>query len=309
MPRRLGKLKATLATVGIASVVVAILSMLAVEDGAGQSFSPYAVFQNMSLTDLATLQVKLTYVGPQREAISTVAFTTPTNTLDLNAFQAIRRPGLSYANDNFPIKSFSAATTELGAMISGVAAFPNITTGGVDLTPYLSFAMLNTAVGPSAFEAVLGLPDAANLFATLKSVFANNKPGLKLINEMACSIGLLEPGTPANVTNSATVAISGFRLNRSTRRYVGTATVTNTSSAPFMGPVTLVFAFGGGVRLFSADGATCALIPQGRDYLTLDLTGGQLSAGEVIQVPLDLDNPNNDAIKVTTQLFAGPGAR
>src|SRR5215216_6848272 len=50
------------------------------------SFSPYSDFQAMSLEQLKTLQVKLTYVGIQGKAIASLAFTSSFNTLDLNKF-------------------------------------------------------------------------------------------------------------------------------------------------------------------------------------------------------------------------------
>src|SRR5262245_25947924 len=156
---------------------------------AGQSFSPYSVFQSMSLTDLATLQVKLTYVGPQREVHQTVLFAASPSVFNLSLFLPFRRPGISYSNDNASVLSFTASTTELKAVIDNVGLLPNVTAGGVSSSPYLSFALLNTAGGTKAFEAILDLTDAASLFTQIRLALAQNTSGgLRLVSDQACSM-------------------------------------------------------------------------------------------------------------------------
>src|SRR6266849_2458712 len=112
-----------------------------------QVFSPYSDFQGMSLQQLQTLQVKLTYVGAQLEPISTVAFTSPFNTLDLTQFVPFRRPGINYSNDDSGVQTFTATPEELKAVIDNVATLPNITAGGVASDPLISFALFNSAGG------------------------------------------------------------------------------------------------------------------------------------------------------------------
>src|SRR5438132_3328777 len=109
-----------------------------------QSFSPYSDFQAMSATDLQTLQVKLTYVGPQQEPTPTVAFTSPTNVLNLSQFVPFRRPAFNYGNDDLDVRSFSASVGELQAVIQDVGTLPNVTAGGAT-GDFLSFGLLNTA--------------------------------------------------------------------------------------------------------------------------------------------------------------------
>jgi hypothetical protein len=273
----------------------------------GQTFSPYSVFQSMSLSDLATLQVKLTYVGPQNEALPTVAATAPGNPVNLALFVPFHRPGISYANDALPVLSFTASPNQLQTMITNVGQLANVTAGTVSANPYLSFALLNTAGGTHAFEAVLGTTDAAALFTQLLAAFGGNSPGILLISRQECSIGIVQPGVPTNVSAQLSVAVSGVRLNRSTGQFVGTATVTNTSTSPIIGPITLVLQLPSGITLFNEQGSTCAIFPQGRPFLNLPV--GSLAAGGVAQVTLDFVNPSLLPISVTTTVFAGPGGR
>ena len=69
-----------------------------------QTFSPYSDFQAMTLAQLTTLQVKLTYVGAQDRTQPSLAFTSPSNTLNLSAFIPFRRPAISYANDDAMVR-------------------------------------------------------------------------------------------------------------------------------------------------------------------------------------------------------------
>src|SRR5882724_5121200 len=79
-----------------------------------QNFSPYSDFQSMSLADTQNLQIKLTFAGPQKEAVGGVAFTP--GTLDLTKFLPFRRPGFSYGLDT-SVKPFTASTTEMKAVL------------------------------------------------------------------------------------------------------------------------------------------------------------------------------------------------
>ncbi len=86
-----------------------------------QSFSPFSDFQGLSPTQLTTLQVKLTFTGPQEKPIQTVAFTSTGNTLDLSKFVPFQRPGIPYGNDEGNVRSFKVSVAELQSMIQGVA--------------------------------------------------------------------------------------------------------------------------------------------------------------------------------------------
>ena len=275
--------------------------------GHAQAFAAYSEFQGMSLSQLTTLQVKLTYVGPQIEPISTLAFTSTGSTLDLSKFVPFRHSGINYSNDDgAPIVTFPATTAELKSVIDGVGTLSGVTSGGVATIPFLSFALFNSEPGIKGFEAVLNQADATALFAKLRVSLANNKSGLRRLSELACPLDLLQTERPADVSPSAKIVLSGVRLNRTTRRYVGSVTVTNTSAAAILAPISLVIIPANNVRLANADGTTCGTGPVGATYIDLP---GTLNPGKNAVLPLDFENPDRDQVKVTTLLLAGPGAR
>jgi hypothetical protein len=277
--------------------------------GTPQMFSTYSDFQAMSLEQLKTLQVKLTYVGAQLEPISTVAFTSSFNTLELAKFVPFRRPGIHYGNDNSGVQTFAATPEELKAIIDNVGTLPNITAGGVASDPFLSFALFNSAGSDKAFEAVLNQADALSLFDKLRLALQNNKIGSRIVAEMACPLDLIGTGRPTDVTTNVTIIISGTRLNRNTGRFVSTATVKNTSTTSILGPISLVLGFQGNVSLFNSDGHTCGITPVGQDFINLALPGGVLPANGSVQVVLEFNSPDKESIKPTTKVLAGPGAR
>jgi len=290
---------------GILGVTTFVIS-LATTDARGQSFSPYSEFQAMPPEQLQTLQVKLTFLGEQAEVVSTVAFTATGNTLQVDLFKAFRRSGFDYANDAKGVQSFTAATGELKAMIDLIATLPNVTAGGVASQPYLSFAMLNTVGGTKAFDATLNKADTLALFGKLRIAFQNNAPAMKKLESLACPLAVLDPQRPSDVSNAVAVSVSGLRLNRATGRFVGTATIRNTSTNSVGGPISTVFIPAGNVRLFNASGFTCGVSPSGWDFINVlgPLTPGSAASFNVEFVNLDLE-----PVRLTTKVLAGPGSR
>ncbi len=66
-----------------------------------------------SARDLRTLQMKLTYVGPQLKPVPSVAFTSFFHVLRTEWFDSTRSPGISYANDEYGMWNFTARPEEL----------------------------------------------------------------------------------------------------------------------------------------------------------------------------------------------------
>lgn len=275
----------------------------------GPVFSPYSDFQAMSLEQLKTLQVKLTYVGVQNKGNPSVAFTSSFNTLDLSKFIPFRRPNINYFNDDSKVITFTASPEELKSVIDNVATLPNVTAGSVAAESFLSFALLNTSGGTKAFESVMNQSDALALFAKLRIALQGNSNGLRRIGEIACGLGLLEAERPADVSAKVNVSFAGVRLNRTTGRMVGTATVKNISNESIVGPISLVLDFQGSVDLVNADGTTCGTTPRGREFINVPVTGNVLPPGGSIQVQLEYASPDQQAIKPNTKVLAGPGAR
>ena len=65
-----------------------------------QHFSPYSDFQAMSVSQLSTLRVKLTYAMDAGPPAQSVLFSTSQGNLDITLFTPYRRPSLLYASDD-----------------------------------------------------------------------------------------------------------------------------------------------------------------------------------------------------------------
>jgi hypothetical protein len=295
--------------VGIATACVTIL-MSSTSEMRGQPFAPYSEFQAMSLEQLKTLQVKLTHVGPQKDVVSTIAFASSLNVIDLTLFIPFRRPGISYANDDLSVHTFTATQAQLKAVIDNVGTLPNVTAGGVAPNPYLSYGLLNTAGGIKAFEAVLNLADTSALMAQLRSALKANATGLRFLAETSCALGILEAARPTDVSSRVKVSIGGVRLNRTTGRYVAPATIQNTSATGIGSPISLVLlTLAGGLELFNRDGATCGTEPIGRPFINVPVPVSGLAPGAQASVNMEFDNPDRVPVALTTKVLAGPGAR
>jgi hypothetical protein len=275
--------------------------------------SPFPDFQAMSLDQLTALQVKLTFVGEQEKAVPTVAFTSTTNAVDLSKFVPFRRVGIDYSNDDGPISTFAATPSELQAVVQEVGKVPPVPPGGVAALPYISFSLFNSVNGvDKAFEVILNELDGIPLFQALRTALRTNRTGLRIVNDMGCRTALREPGIPADVTPKVNVVMGGVRLNRSTGRFVGTATTKNISTDSIPGPVALVLFLeseGNTVRLFNSDGSTCGTSPEGHDFIDLPLPGNELAPGALCSVTLEFTNPDRVPIVPTVKVLAGPGAR
>jgi hypothetical protein len=246
-------------------------------------------------------------MGPQNAPVASVGLAV--GAFDLSVFKPFRRPGISYSNEDFvAFKTGAVAAQDLMTVINNVGSLSNVTAGGVASNPFVSFALSNTAGGAKVFEAILNNIDGAALFNQLRSALLLDQSGLAAVSTMACPLGLLDSTAPNDVTSSLAVSFSGFRLNRATGRFLGTVTVSNSSAATVVGPVSLVVQFQGNVQLFNASGATCGTSPTG--ILYIDVTPGNIATNANASATLDLANPNSDPIQTSlVKVLAGPGTR
>jgi hypothetical protein len=273
-------------------------------------FAPYSDFQNMSEADLANLQAKLTYGGIQEEPVSTVVITRTGGPFDINQFTPFRHPGFSYGNDSVSVQQVSASAAQLHALIANAGTVPAVPAGGVGTPPYISFALVNNVGGSlKGFEVVLNPSDAISLLSAIRAALSGAVGALGAIDDFGCATASREPGTPTDVTSSVSVTISGFRLNRATGRFVGTATLKNNAASSIPIPVSLVLGVPSDITVFNSNGSTCGTAPAGRPFVNASL-GASLAPGATTDINLDLVNPNRLPSPVTaTKVLAGPGGR
>lgn len=276
--------------------------------GHGQAFSPYSDFLAMTPAQLATLQVKLTWLGFQTQRVPTVGLTAVGNAPNPSLFAPFERPGFDYSNDDSQIDSLATTVTALEAMLDSVATIPGVTDGGVDAGGYLSFALLNTAGGTRAFESILDTTNAIALMARMQGALAGSPGAARGLRELACALRLLQAAPPTDVTPSVSFEFSGIRLVRSTGKMAGTLKITNTSGASIPGPLTVVVVTTELVELVGEDGRTCRIKPAGRPYVILSVGAG-LAPGAMVQTVLRFSNPDLDAITPQVFVLSGPGSR
>jgi len=227
---------------GISATVLAFGVMAIAGSANAQSFSPYSAFTSLNTQQLATLQVKLTYMGIQDKGLPSLGYSVTGNSFNLSRFVPFFRPAFDYANDQ-NAKTFFMSTTEAQAIITQVGMISAITVGGASSNPFVSFSMVAiTGSQNIGFEAIVDASTALQLFAALRAALQTVPALLSTLSIMACPAGINEPGTPVDVTSSAGVTFSGVRLDRVTGQFVGTATVKNNGGSTFPNPVSLILA-------------------------------------------------------------------
>jgi hypothetical protein len=149
---------------------------------------------------------------------------------------------------------------------------------------------------------ISGTPQASGTFSVPIAASNNAGSGAAVI-----TLTIL----PRDVTGQLQMSRSGFRLNRSTQRFVQTLTVQNTSHEPITGPVSIVFdQLSANSTLHLPTGLTSITPPIGNPYVNLNVgPDGVLSPGEIVTAILEFGNSSNQNITYTTQAFAGTGSR
>lgn len=295
----------------ISIAFVAVLGSL-VSIGEVQTLAPFSDFQALPPAELASLQVKLTYMGPLDFPIPTLAFTSTTGSIDLGAFTPFRRPGFEsdYGLDQMGAITFTVAPALLQAMIDSVATLPGVRDGGVDSTGDVSFAMLKTTGGTKAFESIVNEANGRAFMTKIQEAFASDANAVRLARECACRMTLFTTNTPEDATARVAVKAGGFRRVRKTTTYVASVRVTNTSVSALAAPVTLLpHLRGTNVRLVGESGFTCAIGPGGEAYLDLPVGGGGLAPGAWVDVVVSVMNPSNARVRFFQKVFAGAGTR
>lgn len=275
-----------------------------------QSFSPYSEFQAMTLTDLATLQVKLTYTGKQRHSRPSLVFTANGNVPSHALMGPYLRSGVNYLNDAWAPLTFTATVQELKAMIDGVGLLPSVTDGDVDPGAHVSFTLLNTSGGTTrCFEAVVNTATGALLFGKLLDAFETNPTGREKIWTFGCRCWALPTALPEDLASRVSIKFSGLRRDPSEKStYVGQVRVTNTSTGTIVPPLSLVVIRQGNAELIEFHRTTCNIVPRGTPYVDLFIGGG-LGPGASIDQVIRFTNPSRDKFEVTFRAFGGQGTR
>jgi hypothetical protein len=214
----------------------------------------------------------------------------------------------NYTNDSFKPKIVNATTSEIQTFLQNAGTIAAVQSGSVASAAYVSFALVNQVSGQNkGFEAILNPTDGAALMNAIRGALQSNAGAQAAVSSFTCATALAGSTVPIDVSSSVSVTLSGIRLNRSTGRFVGTATLKNNGASAVQLPLSLVLALPTGVSLVNG-GVTCSVTPAGRPYTHAQLTGS-LTPGASVQIPLEFINQGEIPITATTQVVAGPGSR
>jgi len=113
----------------------------------------------------------------------------------------------------------------------------------------------------------------------------------------------------ADVSARVRVDRGGFSFNRRTGRFLQQVTITNTSAAPIIGPISLVLDdLSTNATLLNRTGTTRRVGRTGSPYI--DVPGdGSLGVGQSVTILLEFDNPSLRSISYSTRVLAGAGER
>ena len=135
--------------------------------------------------DLRTLQVKLTYVGPQNKPRHTVVFTTFHHLMQMAWFLPLRRDDLHYGNDEVAVWNFTVFPEEMKniveALLNGKTDRP--VTGDTPAILSLMMSLRESRLGDVSGELVLGEEAAESLtLALYQALDETNGVGRSVVN-------------------------------------------------------------------------------------------------------------------------------
>jgi hypothetical protein len=203
-------------------------------ESVGATVSTCLNLQFMALTHPSDMEVKLTYVGLQKEPIETALFTS--TVINLARLTFCRQPSAFYGNDLLGLRSFGATSQEMTSLLELAGQIPTVQYGPSRVQgQYLSLALFSPASGGPGigYEVVLRPGDAGSLLSAVRAAIADNPTGLRTINELGCDIALPAPGTPTDVTTEFAVKFSSFLPHPASGLYVGTVTLSTCLEAAF----------------------------------------------------------------------------
>jgi len=263
----------------------------------------------MTPSDLATLQVKLSYVGPQLASVTTVIITSTSSTPDMALFVPYRRIGWEYVNDeSADVIALPVPIIALDGLIARVGTLPEVTSGEAESLGTLSFMMvnLNSPIGPCGFEAILEGPASRDLFREIRTALTASPDAVEKLSQWACGLDLMPTTVATDVTSSVAIKIGGVRLDRSDGTFVAWASIRNNGSTLLSPPLALVLKPATNLSVANASGYTCRASPPSQPYLMLSTPSG-LAPGAETRILVRFLNPSLIPIATTTRLYSGTG--
>lgn len=275
---------------------------------------PIEAFWGLQPEVLRTVQVKLSYLGSQTEPISTVVFVAEGQRADVSQFIPFRRIGIDYTNDEGGwIHPVHVPVTALSTLLESLKQPPHpaLTAGGAVDVPFLSFALYAAgASGGQVYEAILDHEQTTTLYGVLQRAFDGCRAAQFTLQGWGCTLGLLPPGYAVDVTEAVDITVSPFTPDPATGRYAGQVMLKNVSVQVLPAPVSVVLELNPwGVELVDPDGMTCHVEPTGRAFVHAPLAADGLAPGASVEIPVVVENAEQETVVFTVKVVAGPQSR
>lgn len=272
----------------------------------------YETLRELPPVELATVQIKLTYMGPQYSIIPSLLFYVdgePPNVQLFTPFWRKDRRGVNYSNDS-SIAGTAIDTAELTSLLTRIGTLPKVTDGDVSGEPGLAISILVRYPTVRVFDSVLNQQEARPLIDQMRAGLAGNRVATDLLARQACTFGMTGDVVAKDLTASCRVKFGGLRQDPKSKRFHVAATVTNISAVPLPSPVSLVVeGLKPNASLVNLTGVTCEHEPMGTEYIDIEMSSGGLPSNQSVEVELEIDNPDLATLELTAAVLGGPGDR
>ena len=135
--------------------------------------------------DLRTMQVKLTYVGPQTKPVPTVVLNTFYHLIRMDWFSPLRKSNLHYDNDEISVCNFTVTPEEMKKVVTALRQVKALREPDETKLPYLSLmiVMYESRLGQFASEIVLNRKGAESVSSAIRdSLDVDNGLGRKVMD-------------------------------------------------------------------------------------------------------------------------------
>jgi hypothetical protein len=139
-------------------------------------------------------------------------------------------------------------------------------------------------------------------FLTIAADLAGNSEALKSAPDTSTTIGTVA-ACAQNVTSSVAIMRSGYSYNLTTRRFVQTVTLRNSTTSAITGPIALALdGLTTGVALYNPAGTTTCALPANDPFAAAT---SDLAPGATMSFSLQFDNPSRVGISYVPRVLAG----
>ncbi len=266
---------------------------------------PFGFFTQMDTQDLKSVSIRLSYLGPQEELISDLAFVPQ---------------GGSMAQKRSFVWTITVPSVLLKQLLDALQG-PVELSGAPKPYPFLSLTVeKRDADHIKSFQKIFNTEDAKKIFSVFRLILESHRPARPHVQSWGCALDLLPEGSATDVTGRVNIKITNssgspwdqvsnfIQHGRAPHSDIKVA-VTNRSAAALEGPVSVAFNLSGNARALDVDGATCHVTPVGRGFIDLPLRNGRLLPGETVEMPVGIENPENEPVTFDIKILAGPDPR